>query len=47
MKNALAAITDEFSADLETALNAMQQLGFAEAELRLIGGKNIVELTDA
>ena len=46
MKNALAAITDEFAADLETALAAMQQLGFAEAELRLIGGKNIVELTD-
>ena len=43
----LAAITDEFAADLETALTAMQQLGFAEAELRLIGGKNIVELTDA
>lgn len=43
----LAAITDEFAADLETALNAMQQLGFAEAELRLINGKNIVELTDA
>jgi L-ribulose-5-phosphate 3-epimerase len=42
----LAAITDEFAADLETALNAMQQLGFAEAELRLINGKNIVELTD-
>jgi L-ribulose-5-phosphate 3-epimerase len=42
----LAAITDEFAADLETALNAMQQLGFAEAELRLISGKNIVELTD-
>ena len=43
----LVAITDEFAADLETALNAMQQLGFAGAELRLIGGKNIVELTDA
>jgi sugar phosphate isomerase/epimerase len=47
MKNALAAITDEFAPDLETALTAMQQLGFAEAELRLIGGKNIVELTEA
>jgi sugar phosphate isomerase/epimerase len=46
MKNTLAAITDEFAPDLDTALNAMQQLGFAEAELRLIGGKNIVELTD-
>jgi L-ribulose-5-phosphate 3-epimerase len=43
----LAAITDEFAADLETALTAMHQLGFAEAELRLIGGKNILELTDA
>jgi L-ribulose-5-phosphate 3-epimerase len=42
----LAAITDEFAADLETALTAMQQLGFAEAELRLINGKNVVELTD-
>jgi L-ribulose-5-phosphate 3-epimerase len=41
----LAAITDEFAADLETSLTAMQQLGFAEAELRLIDGKNVVELT--
>jgi sugar phosphate isomerase/epimerase len=47
MKNALAAITDEFAPDLGTALEAMQQLGFGEAELRLIDGKNIVELTDA
>lgn len=46
MRNALAAITDEFAPDLETALTAMQQLGFAEVELRLINGKNIVELTN-
>ncbi len=43
----LAAITDEFSPDLETALDAMMSVGMSGAELRVIGGKNIVELTDA
>jgi sugar phosphate isomerase/epimerase len=43
----LAAITDEFSPDLETALDAMLSVGMTGVELRVIGGKNIVELTDA
>jgi sugar phosphate isomerase/epimerase len=43
----LAAITDEFSPDLEKALDAMLSVGMTGAELRVIGGKNIVELTDA
>src|SRR5690349_21054674 len=43
----IAAITDEFSPDLETALDAMATVGMTGAELRVIGGKNIVELSDA
>ncbi len=42
----LAAITDEFSPDLDTALDAMAAIGMTGAELRMIGGKNIVDLTD-
>jgi len=42
----LAAITDEFSPDLDAALQAMSSVGMTGAELRLIGGKNIVEMTD-
>jgi sugar phosphate isomerase/epimerase len=42
----IAAITDEFSPDLETALAAMQVLGFGGVELRLIDGRNIVEMSD-
>jgi sugar phosphate isomerase/epimerase len=43
----LAAITDEFSPDLEKALDAMLRVGMTGVELRVIDGKNIVELTDA
>ena len=43
----LAAITDEFSPDLEVALDAMAAAGVAGAELRLIGDRNIIELSDA
>ena len=43
----LAAITDEFSPDLETALGAMQEIGMTGAELRVISGKNILDLSDA
>ena len=43
----LAAITDEFSPDLDVALEAMAAVGVAGAELRLIGDRNIVELSDA
>jgi hypothetical protein len=42
----IAAITDEFSPDLETALNAMSAIGMTGAELRVIGGKNIMDLTE-
>jgi sugar phosphate isomerase/epimerase len=42
----LAAITDEFSPDLETALSAMSEAGLEGAELRMVFGKNIVDLTD-
>jgi L-ribulose-5-phosphate 3-epimerase len=41
----IAAITDEFSPDLEIALNAMKDIGMTGAELRVIGGKNIMDLT--
>jgi L-ribulose-5-phosphate 3-epimerase len=43
----IAAITDEFSPDLETALRAMQEIGMSAAELRVIWGKNILDLSDA
>ena len=43
----LAAITDEFSNDLPTALDAMAAIGMTGVELRVIGGKNIIDLSDA
>jgi sugar phosphate isomerase/epimerase len=43
----LAAITDEFSPDLDEALDAMVSVGMAGVELRTIGGRNIVDLDDA
>ena len=36
---ALAAITDEFSPDLETAVRAMVSLGIYAAELRVVWGR--------
>jgi len=42
----IAAITDEFSSDLDTALEAMQEIGMKAAELRVVYGKNILDLTD-
>jgi sugar phosphate isomerase/epimerase len=41
-----AAITDEFSPDLDVALEAMSALGMTGAELRLVGGRNMVDLAD-
>jgi sugar phosphate isomerase/epimerase len=39
-----AAITDEFSPDnLDRALRAMADLGMTGAELRVVGGRNIIE----
>lgn len=43
----IAAITDEFSPDnLEKALDAMKAIGMTGAELRVVNGKNIMDLTD-
>jgi sugar phosphate isomerase/epimerase len=44
---ATAAITDEFSPDLDVALDAMAPLGMTGAELRVISGRNILDLSDA
>jgi sugar phosphate isomerase/epimerase len=42
----IAAITDEFSPDLGAALDAMAAIGMTGAELRVLWGKNIMDLTD-
>lgn len=43
----IAAITDEFSTDdLGAALAAMAETGMTGAELRIVFGRNIVDLTD-
>ena len=42
----IAAITDEFSPDLETAARSMAETGMTGAELRIVFGKNIVDLRD-
>ena len=43
----IGAITDEFSPDIRIAAQAMAELGMQTAELRVIGGKNLMDLTDA
>jgi len=43
----IAAITDEFALDLDTALDAMAKIGMTGAELRLIGDRNLIDLSDA
>jgi sugar phosphate isomerase/epimerase len=43
----IGAITDEFSPDIAIAAQAMQELGMKGAELRVVNGKNIMDLTDA
>ncbi len=43
----IAAITDEYSADLDTALKPMVETGMKGAELRVLGSKNIMDLSDA
>ncbi|MGA2275668.1 MAG: sugar phosphate isomerase/epimerase family protein [Bryobacteraceae bacterium] len=45
-RSPVAAITDEFSPDLETAARAMASLGMTGAELRMVSDKNIIDLTD-
>lgn len=42
----IAAITDEFSPDLAAAVGPMQDIGMTGAELRVVYGKNIMDLTD-
>jgi L-ribulose-5-phosphate 3-epimerase len=43
----IGAITDEFSPDIAIAVAAMRELGMKGAELRMVNGKNIMDLTDA
>jgi sugar phosphate isomerase/epimerase len=40
----IAAITDEFSPDLAVALEPMAEIGMTGAELRVVWGKNIMDL---
>jgi sugar phosphate isomerase/epimerase len=42
----IAAITDEFSFDLAPALDAMAAIGMKGAELRVVWGKNIIDLSN-
>jgi sugar phosphate isomerase/epimerase len=43
----ISAVTDEFSSeDFETAASSMRELGMSAAELRVIFGKNIIDLSD-
>jgi sugar phosphate isomerase/epimerase len=42
----IAAITDEFSPDPSPALDAMAAIGMTGAELRVLWGKNIIDLSD-
>jgi len=42
----IAAITDEFSPDIEVAVRSMKEVGMTGAELRMVFGKNIIDLTD-
>lgn len=42
----IAAITDEFSPDLQVSLDAMKPIGMTGAELRVVWGKNIMDLND-
>jgi L-ribulose-5-phosphate 3-epimerase len=42
----IAAITDEFSPDLVTALEPMAAIGMTGAELRVVFNKNIMDLTE-
>ena len=42
----IAAITDEFSGDVEDALRSMSELGMTGAELRMLWGKNVLDASD-
>ena len=43
----LAAITDEFTPDLEIAARAMAGAGVSGAERRVLWGRNILDLSDS
>jgi sugar phosphate isomerase/epimerase len=43
----IGAVTDEFSPDLAIAAPAMREIGMVGAELRVIGEKNVMDLTNA
>ena len=42
----IAGITDEFSPDIEVAARSLAEVGMTGAELRMVFGKNILDLTD-
>jgi sugar phosphate isomerase/epimerase len=42
----IAAITDEFSPNLSRAIPMLKEIGMTGAELRVINGKNIMDLSD-
>lgn len=42
----IAAITDEFSPTLAEAIPVMKEIGMTGAELRVVNGKNIMDLTE-
>ncbi len=42
----IAAITDEFTPDFEDAIASMTSVGMTGAELRMLWGKNIIDLSD-
>lgn len=42
----IGAITDEFALDLPDALNTMQSCGLRGVELRVMWGKNVIDLDD-
>jgi sugar phosphate isomerase/epimerase len=42
----IAAITDEYSPDVQAAADAMAKTGMTGAELRVLWGKNVMDLTD-
>jgi sugar phosphate isomerase/epimerase len=41
----IAAITDEFSPDLSRAIPMLKEIGMSAAELRVVNGKNIMDLS--
>src|SRR6266702_3084102 len=43
----IAAITDEFVPDITQSVASMKEIGMTGAELRMVFGKNIIDLTDA